>query len=140
VYIQKGWVGPPPLGDDDSHGCQHHDAEEGGVDEELYEVFEGCFGHDAANPGAEMIHFEHTTVNFAAMVGAVRFVGETGGAEGGAAVRVADEVVALPKWYLSGIFNMARRGGGRGESCVLCWGEETAAVVGATRFEVLGIG
>jgi hypothetical protein len=66
----------PALGDQDSHGGQHHDAEEGGVREELDEVFEGCFGHDAADPGAEMIHLEHATVDFATMMGAVRFMGE----------------------------------------------------------------
>jgi hypothetical protein len=107
VYVQKGWVGAPALGDEDSHGGQHHDAEEGGVDEELDKVFKGCFGYDAADPGAEMIHLEHATVDFAAVVGAVRFVGETGGAEGGAAVWVADEDVSLPEGKLGGIVDMA---------------------------------
>ncbi len=75
MYIQEAWVDPPPLGDENRDGRQNHNAEESGVDVELYEVFERCFRYDTTDPGAEVVHFQHAAVHFAAVVGAVRLVG-----------------------------------------------------------------
>lgn len=75
MYIQKPWVNPPPLRYENRDGRQDHNTEESGIDIELDEVFEGCFGYNTTDPGAEVIHFQHAAVNLAAVVGAVRLVG-----------------------------------------------------------------
>lgn len=87
----------PPFGDENSHGRQHHYAEDSSVDQKLDEEFKRGFRHDSANPGAEVVHFVNTTVHFAAVVSAVRLVAQTARAERRTAVRVADEDIPLPE-------------------------------------------
>ena len=44
-----------------------------------------------------MIHFQNATIHFATVVSAVEFGGQAGGAEAGAAVRVANENGSMPE-------------------------------------------
>ena len=74
MYIQESPVDLSPLSDKNSNTRQHDNTEESGVDKELDEVFEACFGDDTADPGAEMVHFEDAAVHFAAVMGAIGFM------------------------------------------------------------------
>jgi hypothetical protein len=133
MYIQKAAIDSAPLGNKNGSGCQNHDAEERSVNEELDEIFEGCFRDDSANPGAEVVHFEDAAVNFATVVGAVRFMSETAGAECGTPVGVADEDLALPEGDFGGVVMASVM-----VVCVLI-GARQAAVIGAAGFQILRI-
>ena len=68
-------------------------AKAGGIEEELDEELEGRFADDAANPGAEVVHFSDAAVDFAAVMCAIRFPVETCGAEGRPAIEFGDEMI-----------------------------------------------
>ena len=72
---------------------------QGGPESELNEVFERSLGHDAADPRTEMVHFNHAPAELTAVMGTVRLVIVTCGAEWWTAIPTADEYVFLPEVF-----------------------------------------
>lgn len=134
MHVQEATVHSSPLGDENSDGRQDHGAEHDGMDKKLDKEFKGCFRYDTAHPWAEVVHFTDTAIHFAAVMCSIGFMDQTGRAEAGTAIGVADEDVTVPEGYVDRAITT--------EGIVPCVldGRREAAVVGAARFAVRVIG
>src|ERR1700761_6640196 len=97
MHVEKPVFFTPAPGEVIRHHHQSMQTKQGRPTRELYEEFEGGFRHDATNPWAKVIHLQHTSTQFTAVVRPVWLVIVACRTERRTTVPAADEDVFAPE-------------------------------------------